>query len=149
MTGREDEPSGRGSVNGQNTSDTPGGRLPPISRGSSRDFPGLSADFRVDILDHEKEVIVVAELPGAEKDAIVIRLLNPQTLRVTARRAAPAMEDYSIHERGDGTLSRLVRLPASVVGEGAVTGFKNGILEVRLKKMGARPESGGREVPIT
>ena len=61
------------------------GRLPPLSRRSSRDFRGLSADFRVDILDHDDEVIVVAELPGAEEDAIRIRLLNAQTLRITAR----------------------------------------------------------------
>ncbi|MCE5339237.1 MULTISPECIES: Hsp20/alpha crystallin family protein [unclassified Methanoculleus] len=158
MTGREDDPSSPGRrginerVNDRENRDTSGGRLPPISRGGSRDFPGLSADFRVDILDHEKEVIVVAELPGAEKDAIMISLLNPQTLRITARRTAPAAEGpggYSIHERGDGTLSRLVRLPASVISEGASTSFKNGVLEVRLTKMRGRPGPGGREIPIT
>lgn len=128
------------------------GRLPPLSRRSSRDFRGLSADFRVDILDHDDEVIVVAELPGAEEDAIRIRLLNPQTLRITARQIRAAGEGaggYHIRERGSGTLSRLIRLPASVTGEGARTSFKNGVLEVRLKKIRiSGPGSGGKEIPI-
>ncbi len=124
-------------------------RLPPISRGEGFDFRGLSADFRVDILDRVDEVIVVAELPGAEEDAINLRLLNPQTLRITARRAGPAGEGYYIQERGGGTLSRLVRLPASVTGEASRTRFKNGVLEVRLKKITiSGPGSGEKEIPI-
>ncbi|MDV2480596.1 Hsp20/alpha crystallin family protein [Methanoculleus sp. Wushi-C6] len=158
MTGREDDPAGFGRrgtderASDPNTRDIPAGRPPPLARGGSHDFPGLAADFRVDILDHENEVIVVAELPGAEKDAIAITLLNPQTIRITARRGGPAGEEsgnYAIHERGNGILSRLIRLPASVVSEGAVTGFKNGVLEVRLAKMRRRSEPGGREIPIT
>lgn len=129
-----------------------GGGLPPLTRGSSRDFRGLSADFRVDILDHGEEVIVVAELPGAEEDAIQIRLLNPQTLRITARQTGAAeegVEEYYFRERGSGILSRLIRLPASVTGEGAKTSFKNGVLEVRLKKIGiSGPGAGGKEIPI-
>lgn len=152
MTGREDEPSssGRRSAD-ERASDQETGNA-PIARGGIREFPGLTADFRVDILDHRDQVIVVAELPGAEKDTIAITLLNPQTLRITARRAGPVEEGpggYSILERGNGTLSRLIRLPASVVSEGAKTSFRNGVLEVRLTKMRSRPEAGGREIPIT
>ncbi|WP_054847292.1 Hsp20 family protein [Methanoculleus chikugoensis] len=114
--------------------------------------PGLSAEFRVDILEHGDEVIVVAELPGAEKDEIRINLLNPQILRITARRAGPVEEEpggkYYVHERGDGTLSRMIRLPASVVEEGAGTRFKNGVLEIRLKKMRRRSGPGGKKIPI-
>ncbi|KUK60735.1 MAG: Heat shock protein Hsp20 [Methanoculleus marisnigri] len=163
MTGREDDPAepgrrtidetadNRESRSGKTTRGGESGGLPAVSRGGSRDFPGLSADFRVDILDHGDEVIVVAELPGAEGDAINITLLNPQTMRITARRAGPIEEGpgaYYIHERGDGTLSRLIRLPASVTGEGAKTRFKNGVLEVRLKKMRTRSGPGGKEIPI-
>jgi len=134
---------------GRTVRDVETDRLPPISRGSDRDFRGLSADFRVDILDHGDQVIVVAELPGAEEDAINIRLLNPQTLRITAKRTGPAGEGYYIQERGGGTLSRLIRLPASVTGEAAKTSFRNGVLEVRLKKMKiGGPGPGGKEIPI-
>ncbi|KDE56486.1 Hsp20/alpha crystallin family protein [Methanoculleus sp. MH98A] len=164
MTGREDDPSGPGRrQDGDQRTDnreggfdrTPGsgkrGGLPPVSRGGSRDFPGLTADFRVDILEHGDEVIVVAELPGAKEDEIRINLLNPQTLRITARRAGPVEEEqetYYIHERGEGTLSRMIRLPASVTAEDAGTGFKNGVLEVRLKKRGGLSGPGGKKIPI-
>jgi len=158
VTGREDDISGperRGTderANDRETRNAPTGRMPPVSQGGSRDFPGPAVDFRVDILDHENEVIVVAELPGAEKDAIAISLLNPQTLRITARRAGPAEEEpggYSIRERGNGILSRLIRLPASAISKGAETSFRNGVLEVRLRKMKIRPGTGGKEIPIT
>ncbi len=163
MTGREDDSPGTGRRDGdEGTGNRDSGfdrtipnrdveRLPEISRGGSRDFPGLSADFRVDILDHGDEVIVVAELPGAEEDGIRVSLLNPHTLRITARRAVPAEEApgaYYIHERGDGILSRLIRLPASVTGESAATRFKNGVLELRLKKVRIPPGPGGKEIPI-
>ena len=147
MTGREDDlrdpgrPGPDERASGRETHDTPT---------SSRDFPNLSTDFRVDILDHEDEVIVVADLPGAEEDAIRINLLNPQTLRITARRAGPVEEGrgYATHERGNGVLSRLIRLPASVTSEGIRTRLKNGVLEMHLKKMRTRSEPAEREVSI-
>ncbi|ABN57948.1 MULTISPECIES: Hsp20/alpha crystallin family protein [Methanoculleus] len=143
MTGREDDPSGPGRRQDEDQRED--------DRKRGRDFPGLTADFRVDILDHGDEVIVVAELPGAEEDEIRINLPNPQTLRITARRAGPVEEEpetYYIHERGDATLSRMIRLPASVTEEGAETGFKNGVLEVRLKKMRKPSGPGGKQIPI-
>ena len=164
MTGREDDLSGpgrrqegdQGTSNQDSGSDrTHGGGkkggLPPVSRAGSRDFPGLTADFRVDILEHGDKVIVVAELPGADKNEIQINLPTPQTLRITARRPGPVEEKpgtYYIHERGDGTLSRMIRLPASVVEDGAETGFKNGVLELCLKKMGKPGGPGGKKIPI-
>jgi HSP20 family protein len=144
MTGREDDPSGAGRrQDGEQRANNREGAVR-----SSRDFFGLSTEFRVDILEHGDEVIVVAELPGVEPGDTRINLLNPQTLRITARRAGPVEEEYYIHERGDGTLSRTVYLPASVVGGGARTGFRNGVLEVRLKKMGRASEPSGRMIPI-
>ncbi len=111
------------------------------SRENSRDFSGLPAGFRADILDHGDRVIVVAELPGIDEGTIAIRLLNPQTLRITAKRTGHA------GEREDNTLSRLIRLPASVITEGAMTGYRNGVLEVCLKKVGGG-SAGGKEIPI-
>ena len=151
MTGSEDERFGTGRRGIDETAENREGRGGRTAQDSgSRDSLSFSTDFRVDILDHDDEVIVVAELPGAEEDAIRINLLNPQTLRVTARRAGPVEEGrgYSIHERGNDILSRLIRLPASVTGEGAGTRLKNGVLEVRLKKMRTGSGPGGKEIPI-
>ena len=151
MTEREDDSPGPGRREIDDAADRYEPRFDKTPREGSRDFRSLSADFRADILDHEDEVIVVAELPGAEEGAIRISLLNPHTLRITARRAGPVQEGagaYSIRERGNGIMSRLIRLPASVTGEGAKTRFKNGVLELRLTKMKTPPGPGGTEIPI-
>lgn len=152
MTGSEDERFGTGRRGIDETAENREGRGGRTAQDSgSRDSLSFSTDFRVDILDHDDEVIVVAELPGAEEDGIRISLLNPHTLRITARRAGPVEErprTYYIHERGNAILSRLIRLPASVMGEGAATSFKNGVLELRLKKVQIGPGRGGKEIPI-
>lgn len=154
MTGRDDKPPGTGRRERDETTQDRNpelnniarsredDELPVTSRGNSRDFSGHSAGFRADILNHGDQVIVVAELPGIDEETIAIRLLNPQTLRITAKRATPT------DERGNSTLSRLIRLPASVIAEGAVTGYRNGVLEVRLKKVEGGSGSGGKEIPI-
>ncbi len=36
-------------------------------------------DLRVDIRDHEDEVIVVADLPGVEKENVSVRLIDRET----------------------------------------------------------------------
>ena len=150
MTGKKEDPD-PARRQPDEAADDQGGidRLPPAPRRSDRDFRGHSTDFRVDILDHGDQVIVVAELPGADESAINIRLLNPQTLRITAKRAGPVAEGYYVQERGGSTLSRLIRLPASVTGEAAKTGYRNGVLEVRLTKVPINhPGPGGKEIPI-
>jgi HSP20 family protein len=130
------------------TRDLEAGRPPAVSRGASHTYPGLRTDFRVDILEHDDEVIVVAELPGVAKEDIEVRLLDPKGLLIDAKQRGPGEErpeEYYIRERGEGALRRLVRLPASVTEEGAATSFKNGVLEVRLKKSGAEL---GADIPL-
>ncbi|MEG3055430.1 MAG: Hsp20/alpha crystallin family protein [Methanoculleus sp.] len=102
------------------------GRVVPVTR-----------DLRVDVREHEDEVIVVADLPGAEKEDVVARLLDPQHLEIASRRAEETTEeatDFFMRERIYGHMSRTVMLPVEVIEEGATASFKNGVLEVRLKK---------------
>ena len=49
-------------------------QLMPISPG---------AGITVDVREHEDEVIVVADLPGAAKEEIHVNLVNPRTLLVS------------------------------------------------------------------
>jgi HSP20 family protein len=52
-------------------------------------------------------------------------------------------EGYYVRERVSGSMRRIVWLPAEVMEENARAGFKNGVLEVILKKQKAhqRPAS--------
>lgn len=105
-------------------------------------------DFRVDVRDHEDEVIVVADLPGVEKENVAVRLIDPQHLEITSRRTGETEEesrDFFMRERIYGLMSRTVLLPAEVADESSAATFKNGVLEVRLKKA---PTETGTTIPI-
>ncbi len=103
----------------------------------------------VDVLEHDTDVVVVADLPGVERQGISVRLIDPRTLRITARREEATEAEragYYMRERRIGAISRTVSLPTDVRGEEAHATFKNGVLEVRLKKV---TETHGKEIPVS
>lgn len=103
----------------------------------SRIMPALREEFRVDVREHEDEVIVVADLPGVDKEGISLNLTNPQVLSLSCEKKAETVEeeqDFYMRERSYGSMRREIFLPAEVTHEGAVASFKNGVLEVKLKK---------------
>jgi HSP20 family protein len=73
----------------------------------------------VEVVERDDEVWVVADLPGAQKEGIDVKV----TERTVTIKAQVGRKYY-----GE------VELPAEVVPETAKASYKNGILEVRLKK---------------
>ncbi|MDD1708069.1 MAG: Hsp20/alpha crystallin family protein [Methanoregulaceae archaeon] len=115
----------------------PSGRLLPPGGISDRMMPAIRGEFRIDIRDHNDEIIVVADLPGVEKGDVSTSLVNPGMLEIRSERKAEkeeTEEGYYIRERMSGTMSRIVSLPHDVTDAGASATFKNGVLEIRLKK---------------
>ncbi|RXE57241.1 heat-shock protein Hsp20 [Methanoculleus taiwanensis] len=113
-----------------------------------RMMPSIRADFRVDVRDHEDEVIVVADLPGVEKESVNVRLLDPHHLEISSVRSGAAeehVEDFYVRERTYGTMSRMVVLPVEVTDQNSAASFKNGVLEVRMRKA---PTEVGTSIPI-
>lgn len=106
--------------------------------GAGRYLPALRPEGpRVDICAHEDEVVVVVDLPGAEKENISLRLVTPRMLEISAVQKGEkegSEEGYYVRERVYGSMKRMVALPVDVKEEGAHATFKNGVLEVRLKK---------------
>lgn len=78
----------------------------------------------VDIVDDKKEVVVIAELPGVEKDDIKLDVTE-STLKISVD--TPERSYY-----------KKLYLPAKVLCSSIKTGYKNGVLEVRLKKTGGK-----------
>ena len=106
---------------------------------SQRILPAITGECRVDVLDHEDEAIVVADLPGAEKDDIKVKLIDPRTLELSCQRRNEVEEEdkekgYYMRERTYGSMKRLVSLPADVLEADSSATFKNGVLEIHLKK---------------
>jgi len=115
----------------------PSGRLLPAGGITDRMMPAIRGEFRIDVREHDDEVIVVADLPGAEKNDVKISLLNPGALEISADRKIEKEEKeegYYMRERMFGSMSRVVALPHDVTDKGATASFKNGVLEVRMKK---------------
>jgi HSP20 family protein len=115
----------------------PSRRLLPPGGIADRMMPAIRGEFRVDIRDHNDEIIVVADLPGAEKKDVSVSLVNPGMLEIRSERTTDKEEEeegYYMRERMSGSMSRIVPLPHEVTDAGASATFKNGILEIRMKK---------------
>jgi HSP20 family protein len=85
----------------------------------------------VDVIEEKDVVRAIVELPGATKESI--RLQTKDTsLEVRA-------------QSGDQKFRKLIDLPAEVLSEGSKATFKNGILEVVLRK---RTPGKPRTAPI-
>jgi HSP20 family protein len=103
----------------------------------ARVLPAIRGEFRVDVKEHDDEVMVAADLPGVEKEDVSIEVLDPRTLRIAFSRQSETKEEaegYYVRERTWGSLDRVVKLPTDVIEEGSSASFRNGVLEVRLKK---------------
>lgn len=115
-----------------------GGRLLPAGGMNDRMLLSIRGEFRVDVREHGDEVIVVADLPGVDREAIALQLLNPRALEISCERnneKEEQSEGFYLRERMSGTMSRVVTLPSDVAEDEAKASFKNGVLEVLLKKM--------------
>jgi len=120
------------------------GRLLPPGGVADRMLPAIRGEFRVDVREHDDEMIVVADLPGVEKDDVSLQILNPRTLEISCERKGEKeekSEGYYVRERVYGSMQRLVTLPADVTEKDAKASFKNGVLEVRLNKTKISPKS--------
>jgi len=105
---------------------------------ADRMIPAIRGVFRVDVRENDDEVIITADLPGAEKEEVSLQLINPRTLEIACERKdekEDSSEKYFVRERISGSLRRIISLPTEVTDEDSAATFKNGVLEVRLKKV--------------
>jgi len=90
----------------------------PVDDGGSK----MSAQLEplVDIIEEPEEIIVVAELPGVDKDEIKVRIKG-RTLTIEV-------------DNPERPYHKSLELPSKVKKEDAKSAIRNGVLEVRLKK---------------
>lgn len=97
----------------------------------------------VDVYDRKNEIVVKAEIPGAEKDRIDLTITKDAiTIKGEVKKEEEIKdEDYFAREISYGSFTRTVALPTEVESEKAKAIFKNGILEIVLpKKEEAKPK---------
>ena len=118
--------------------------LPGSSVPATRMLPATqAANLRVDVTETDKEVVVTADMiPGVTKKDITLDLVGPQALEISCERRDEKKEEkegYYMRERTFGSMTRVVPLPKPVSEDGSSSTFRNGVLEVHLKKMAKEP----------
>jgi HSP20 family protein len=96
---------------------------------------------RVDLVEHDTEFLIRAELPGIEKKDLHLDLTgNVLTIR-GERKHEEKVEEGDVYraEILRGSFSRTIRLPTTVKADEVAAEFDNGMLEVHLPKVETTP----------
>jgi HSP20 family protein len=100
----------------------------------------------VDVVELADELVLLAELPGVEREEIELTVQGQELVLAGTRRALAVDERYLRLERGHGMFRRSFRLPPGVDPGEIRARLERGVLEVRLAK---RSAASGRRVAIT
>jgi HSP20 family protein len=105
------------------------GPAPPTDLGPSAWTPA------VDVHETPEEIVVVADLPGVEPDAIDVTVTGSVlTIRGDKAATSPTEGDDPIRERPSGPFHRQVSLSSEVNFEAAQAEARHGVLRIRLPK---------------
>lgn len=90
----------------------------------------------MDVINREKDILVRAEVPGVEKDDIIVTVTNRSiTIKGASRREKESGEaDLHRREIHKGSFSRTVTLPEEIEGRKAKATYNAGVVELRLPK---------------
>jgi HSP20 family protein len=92
---------------------------------------------RVDLLEHEQEFVLVADLPGMTQEDFNVSVQDDVLTLEGKRTLAPAENGqgrYHYSERMSGTFCRRFLLSTAVNAEQITATYKHGVLEVHLPK---------------
>ena len=91
---------------------------------------------KIDLIEHKKEYVVKAELPGMEKDDIDIKVdANSVTIRGDLRKEESEEKgDYCQKEIHQSHYYRNLSLPSEVDADSVKAKFKNGVVTLTLRK---------------
>jgi HSP20 family protein len=103
----------------------------------------------LDVTESDKEIRVLAELPGMDGKDINVSLYG-DTLMITGEKRAESEQkgkDYHHVERSYGSFSRTIQLPAEAATNRITAELKKGVLTIVLPKL-ARAVESTRKVKI-
>jgi HSP20 family protein len=101
----------------------------------------------VDVYEEKDDIVVKAELPGMDKDQIVVEISGSELILKGEKSKEEKVEEGNYYrcERSYGAFRRSVGLPTDVEADKIKAAFKNGVLEVRLPKT---EKAKAREIKI-
>ncbi|AJF25851.1 Hsp20/alpha crystallin family protein [Haloarcula sp. KBTZ06] len=105
----------------------------------------------VDVVDEGDAFVVHADLPGYDSDDIDVQLVEDRevTISATSSREQESTDgQYVQRERRQQSLSRSVRLPEAVDDDETTASYDDGVLTVRLAKVGHSEDDNGTDIPV-
>ena len=91
---------------------------------------------RVDVIEKDEEIVVLAEVPGVDKKDLDVSMTD-STVTIkgkTNHKAETQNASYYCSEIMHGTFSRTIGLPSEVNVDKAKAQFKDGLLEIDMPK---------------
>ena len=107
-------------------------------------------DPPVDVVDEGDAFVVVADLPGYDREDVEATLVDTTTLSLTATREAEHVAEADrvvTRERTTQSVSRRVGLPEPVDEAGTAATYEDGVLTVRLPKR-SPDDADGTDIPV-
>jgi HSP20 family protein len=114
----------------------------------TKEFEHVDWVPKVEVLKHNGDLIVRADLPGLKKDDVKVELTD-EALTISGERKEEKeekREGYYRSERSFGSFYRCIPLPEGVQTDTAKAEFRNGVLEVRMQA--PKSENLGRVLEI-
>jgi HSP20 family protein len=137
------------SLNRQIYGTTPAALLPATGGSARKMLPLQQATLPVKVSENDDEVVIAAGMStGITKKDISLDLIDPQTLEITCERKDETThenERYYRRERTSRSMTQTVLLPTPVTEDGSSATFRNGVLEVHLKKI---TEKSRGKIPV-
>jgi HSP20 family protein len=103
----------------------------------------------IDVVDRPEELVVVADMPGFERDDIQVRVTD-DALSIEGDHESEYESDeanYLVQERTHRSVRRSIPLPDAIEEDDITARFSNGTLEITLPKV--EPTEAGRSVEIS
>lgn len=114
-------------------------------------IPDFKTKFiSVRIAESDSELILMAELPGFNKDEIKLKVTST-SVDISAEKKKVSIEKgekFFRQEKAYGSARRIVSLPAEVKTENIKTRFENGVLEVLMQKKETVKKKEEKEVKV-
>ena len=114
--------------------------LLPAAAGSARKMlQAQQTTLHVQVSENDDEVVITADaIAGISKKEIVLDLIDPRTLEITCVRRDVVTDEngrYCLRERTFESVTQLISLKKPVTDDGSSATFRDGVLEVHLKKI--------------
>ena len=111
---------------------------------------GMESTIRVEEFQENNQMVVRAEVPGANPETDIEVTKTDSTLRIAVQRKTESHSENRHHYRTEfqyGSFIRTVALPAGTAEQDIKAEYKDGILEVRIPMSTSKAKQ--ERIPIT